>query len=166
MLRVASRGMLSDASIRVSVAVLSMVRLPSKTNCPVVKRASTPAGMIQSPLPGITAICKSPPGGAIVALEPIPLEESSAATREPDESKGRVARPEPSVVSKKPCEVTLAPAMDWPTKSVTVMVDSENDFSILTARSGVPVEPHNSVPSPNPSWTPEEVYEGIFRMVA
>ena len=82
---------MSVASTSVNVAVLSMVRFPSSTNTPEVNRASTPAGMVQSPVPGTTAIWSAPPGGDIIALEPMPLDGSSAATCEPEESKGKVA---------------------------------------------------------------------------
>ena len=73
-------GIVRVESMSMSDAVLSMVRLPDKVNSPFTKRASTPAGMVQSPEPGTTAICNSPPGGDRVALEPMPLAGSSAST--------------------------------------------------------------------------------------
>ena len=101
--RIADSGIERVASMSIKEAVLSMVKSPSNTNSPLTNRASTPAGIVQSPVPGTIAIWISPPGGESVALEPIPLVGSSASTKEPLASSGRVAPPDGLVISLNPC---------------------------------------------------------------
>ncbi len=59
-----------------------------------------------------------PPGGDNIALEPIPLVGSSISTKEPLANNGSIATPEESLISLKPCAMTLAPTIGFPTKSV------------------------------------------------